>query len=131
EAKNDEGKPWKSADHAGKSILVVYFYPADFTSGCRVQAQKFRDNMNQLIDKGVKVVGISGDAVTNHELVKKMEQLNFTLLADTDGGVAKKFGVPLGKGGEVRPREAKNQPLKHTAANPLLLNPTAPPPPRT
>ncbi len=31
QAKTDEGKTWKSADHVGKKILVVYFYPADFT----------------------------------------------------------------------------------------------------
>ena len=45
-AADDQGKPWKSASFVGKKYLVVYFFPADFTSGCRAQAQKFRDNMN-------------------------------------------------------------------------------------
>jgi peroxiredoxin Q/BCP len=27
------GKPWKSADHVGKKILVVYFFPAAMTGG--------------------------------------------------------------------------------------------------
>jgi hypothetical protein len=30
---DDQGKPWKSADHVGKKILVLWFYPADLTGG--------------------------------------------------------------------------------------------------
>ena len=33
EALDDAGKAWKSEDHVGKKILVVYFFPAAFT-GC-------------------------------------------------------------------------------------------------
>jgi peroxiredoxin Q/BCP len=104
-ATDDQGKVWKSADLVGKKYVVVYFFPADFTSGCRAQAQKFRDNMNALNEKGIVFVGVSGDTVFTHALFKKTEKLNFTLLADEDGAVAKKFGVPLGKGGEVRAKD--------------------------
>jgi len=109
-ATDHQGKEWKSADLVGKKFVVVYFFPAAFTSGCRAQAQKFRDNMNALTEKGVVVVGVSGDTVATQELFKKMEMLNFTLLADEDGSVAKQFGVPLGKGGEVRIKDGTGQP---------------------
>jgi peroxiredoxin Q/BCP len=33
EATNDEGKTWKSDDHVGKKIVVVYFFPVAFTGG--------------------------------------------------------------------------------------------------
>ena len=33
EASDDTGKAWKSEDHVGKKILVVYFFPAAFTGG--------------------------------------------------------------------------------------------------
>jgi peroxiredoxin Q/BCP len=33
EAQDDTGKAWKSSDHVGKKILVVYFFPAAFTGG--------------------------------------------------------------------------------------------------
>lgn len=92
---DDEGKPWKSEDHVGKKIVVVYFYPADCTGGCTKQAQGFRDDLKALTEKGVEVVGVSGDSVDNHKLFKKKESLNFTLLADEDGSVAKAFGVPV------------------------------------
>ena len=57
--------------------------------------------MKTLADKDVEVIGVSGDSVENHQIFKKAEDLNFTLLADEDGAVAKKFGVPLGPGGTV------------------------------
>jgi peroxiredoxin Q/BCP len=96
---DDQGKPWKSADHVGKKILVVYFYPADLTGGCTKQACGFRDDAKKLADMGVEVVGISGDSVKNHQLFKKVHNLNFTLLADEKGDVAKKFGVKVNPGG--------------------------------
>ena len=38
---------------------------------------------------------MSGDSVENHQLFKKDQKLNFTLLADETGAVAKEFGVPF------------------------------------
>jgi peroxiredoxin Q/BCP len=101
ESTDDQGKSWKSTDHVGKKIVVLYFYPADLTCGCTAQACGFRDDMKQLTDKNVEVIGVSGDAVKNHQIFKKVHNLNFTLLADEDGSVAKKFGVPVQKGGEI------------------------------
>jgi peroxiredoxin len=103
-ATDDQGKPWKTTDLVGKKFVVVYFFPADFTSGCRAQAQRFRDNMNALNEKGIEIIGISGDSVITHAHFKKAEKLNFTLLADEDGSIAKQFGVPLGKAAKFAPR---------------------------
>jgi peroxiredoxin Q/BCP len=102
---DDQGRLWKSSAVA-KKYLVVYFYPGDFTPGCIRQAQNFRDNMNKLVAQGVEVVGISGDGARTHQMFKQAQKLNFTLLADEDGALAKKFGVPVGKGGEVRVKDA-------------------------
>lgn len=121
ECRDDRDRSWTSADHVGKQIIVIYFYPADFTPGCMAQALKFRDSMNQLVEKGVLVIGVSGDSVANHELFKKEFKLNFTLLADEEGSLAKKFGVPLSKGGEVRPRDEKNKPILDADGKQLVL----------
>ena len=104
ESTDENGEPWKLSDHIGKKFVVVYFYPADFTTGCTKQAEAWRDNMNALNDAGLEVVGISGDSVKNHKLFKDAWKLNFTLLADEKAQIAKKFGVPVSKGGRVRPR---------------------------
>jgi peroxiredoxin Q/BCP len=94
EVSDDQGKTWKSSDHFGKKIVVVYFYPADMTGGCTAQACAFRDDLGKLADKDVEVVGVSGDTVESHKLFKKAHNLNFPLLADVDGKVADAFGVP-------------------------------------
>jgi thioredoxin-dependent peroxiredoxin len=111
EAFADSGKLWRSKDQADRWIRVVYFYPADFTSGCSKQAEQWRDNMHKLAQQCVEVLGISGDSIESHKLFKEHQQLNFTLLADTDGSVAKQFGVPISKGGRVLPRDADRKPL--------------------
>jgi peroxiredoxin Q/BCP len=105
------GNPWNSADHVGKKYVVVYFYPGDFTPGCTAQARIFRDNMNKLTDKGITVVGVSGDTVKTHQMFTKAQQLNFTLLADEDGSLAKLFGVPLSKGADVKTKDADGKPV--------------------
>jgi peroxiredoxin Q/BCP len=97
EAKDDQGKLWKSSDVVGKKIVVVYFYPADFTGGCTKQACGFRDDFKALVDKGVVVVGVSGDSVKTHAAFKQEHMLSFALLADEDGTLAYKFGVPFAK----------------------------------
>ena len=120
EAPDDLGQPWKSADHVGKKYVVVYFFPGDFTPGCTAQAQHFRDAMNKLNDEGVEVVGVSGDAVQTHQLFKKAQKLNFTLLSDEEGRLAGAFGVPVGKGAEVKTKDADGQPL--TVKRPLTAS---------
>src|SRR5205807_3345383 len=112
EATDDQGKTWKSSDHVGKNVVVVYFYPADLTGGCTKQACGFRDDAQKLADKGAEVVGISGDSVSNHQLFKKVHKLNFTLLADEDGAVAKKFGVPLGEGRVFKTKDLDGNPVE-------------------
>lgn len=93
-AQDDSGKQWKSSEHYGKKIVVVYFYPADCTGGCTKQAIGFTKDAKTLSDLGVEVVGVSGDSVRNHQLFKKLNSLNFTLLADEKGEVANAFGAP-------------------------------------
>lgn len=97
-ALDDTGKKWKSEDHVGKNIVVVYFYPADLTGGCTKQACGFRDDLGALKEQGVEVVGVSGNSVADHQVFKKVHELNFALLADTEGKVASAFGVPTGEG---------------------------------
>lgn len=101
ESVDDQGKPFKSTDVIGKKIVVLYFYPADLTGGCTKQACGYRDDIEQLSGKGVEVIGVSGDSPENHRLFKKVHKLNFTLLADEKGEVAKKFGIPVAIGNKT------------------------------
>lgn len=102
---DDQGATWKSSDHLGKKYIVVYFYPGDFTPGCTAQAKKFQDNMTKLYDQGAEVVGVSGDSAKTHALFKETYKLSFTLVADEKGNLAKRFGVPVGPGGDVKTKD--------------------------
>ena len=113
EARDDRDRSWKSADVVGKKWLVVYFYPGDFTPGCMAQARAFAAGMNKLTELGVEVVGVSGDSVLTHAAFKAAMKLDFTLLADEDGGVAKRFGVPVGKGGTVKAKDVAGKPVEY------------------
>ena len=98
---SDEGKVWRSTDHTGDNILVIFFYPAAMTGGCTAQACSFRDNRTKLTELGAEVVGISGDPISNLELFRRANNLNFPLLSDTDGKIAGLFGVPTRGGGSI------------------------------
>jgi len=101
EAVDDQGRSWKMSDHLRINYLVVYFYPAAFTGGCTAQACSYRDLNKELAMMNASVVGISGDEVKNLSLFKQEHNLNFTLLSDQDGEIAKIFGVTLNDGGTI------------------------------
>jgi peroxiredoxin Q/BCP len=68
--------------------------------------------MHKLTEKGVEVIGVSGDSIKTHELFKKAQMLNFTLLADEHGTVLKQFGVPVGPGATVKAKGADGNPFE-------------------
>ncbi len=73
--------------------LILYFYPKDNTPGCTVEACDFRDNLNVLVSKGYKVVGVSPDSINSHRKFKEKYNLNFPLLSDPDKKVAEAYGA--------------------------------------
>jgi peroxiredoxin Q/BCP len=93
ESKDQDGKAWKLADHVGKQVVLLYFYPKDDTPGCTKQACGLRDRMGDLKKDKVEVVGVSFDSSESHQKFIAKHNLNFTLLADTDGKIADAYGV--------------------------------------
>ena len=89
---DESGKEQKVSDYIGRK-LVVYFYPKDNTPGCTAEACSLRDGMDDLVDAGYAVVGISADSVSSHLRFKEKQQLNFPLVADVDKSTIKAFGV--------------------------------------
>ena len=97
----DDGSTWNVKDYIGKKLLVIYFYPGAMTGGCTKQACAYRDHQAEINSTDAIVVGISGDNVQSLKLFKKADDLNFTLLSDTKGEIAAKFGVPIRSGGKI------------------------------
>ncbi len=101
-AVSDDGSTWDVSKYLGDKYIVVYFYPAAMTGGCTKQACSYRDHKEDLQTAGVVVIGVSGDNAENLKLFKQAENLNFSLLADEKGDIARSFGVPLTDGGAIK-----------------------------
>src|SRR6266850_7333041 len=95
EGKDQDGKTWKLADEIGKKVVLLYFYPKDDTPGCTKEACGFRDQMDDLKKEKVEVIGVSFDSPESHQKFISKFNLNFPLLADTDGKIAEAYGVKM------------------------------------
>ena len=71
----------KLSDYRGRNV-VLYFYPADDTSGCTKEACNFRDDYSIYEKAGIVILGVSPDDVKSHVKFKNKYQLPFPLLAD-------------------------------------------------
>jgi len=71
---------------------VVYFYPADDTPGCTVEACEFRDANDTITERGADVWGISPQGASSKRSFREKFGLPFLLLADTDHAVADAWG---------------------------------------
>jgi peroxiredoxin Q/BCP len=92
---DQDGKSFNLADHVGKKTVLLYFYPKDFTGGCTKEACGFRDRMADLSKDNVEVVGVSYDSADSHKQFIAKYNLNFTLIADTDGKITDAYGVKI------------------------------------
>jgi peroxiredoxin Q/BCP len=89
---DENGKVHKLADYKGKTI-VLYFYPADDTPGCTLEACNFRDDYLKYKAAGAVILGVSPDDEGSHEKFKKKFSLPFPLLADDGHKLCEKYGV--------------------------------------
>lgn len=78
------------SDYKGQKV-ILYFYPKDNTSGCTKQACGFSERMPQIRSKGAVVLGVSRDSVNSHKNFETKQNLNFTILSDTDRKVIEAY----------------------------------------
>lgn len=99
-ATTQAGKDIQLSSLAGKPV-VLYFYPKDFTSGCTLEAQNFRDTYADFETEGATIIGVSLDSVDSHKKFADKHDLPFVLVSDPDGAIAAKYGVST-EGGYAR-----------------------------
>jgi peroxiredoxin Q/BCP len=90
---DQSNNPVRLAELVKENIVVLYFYPADFTGGCTLEACSFRDNYEAFTDAGATVVGVSKDSVESHKRFAERHRLPFILLSDEDGAVHNQYGI--------------------------------------
>jgi len=89
---NESGDKVSLEDFKGKKV-VLYFYPKDNTPGCTAQACNLRDNLEEFTSKNYVIIGVSADSETSHQKFISKQNLNFSLIADTDKSVIYAYGV--------------------------------------
>jgi peroxiredoxin Q/BCP len=73
--------------------VVLFFYPAAMSLSCTKESTHFRDLQGEFAELGAQLVGISMDSFELQAQFARKNGINFPLLADVDGVVARQFGV--------------------------------------
>jgi peroxiredoxin len=72
--------------------VVLYFYPAAFTSGCTVEAHDFAEATDKFKEMGATVIGISHDSIeTLNKFAVSECRSKFAVAADKDLSIAKAY----------------------------------------
>jgi peroxiredoxin Q/BCP len=84
------------ADALKKGPVVLYFYPAAFTTGCTIEAHEFADAIAQYNALGATVVGVSHDPLDKLQKFSVSEcRSKFAVAADTQQTVEKAYDSVL------------------------------------
>jgi peroxiredoxin len=79
-----------------KGPVVLYFYPAAFTSGCTLEAHDFADHIDDFKKYGATVIGVSGDDIEKLDKFSVSEcRSKFAVASDKDLKIAKSYDAVL------------------------------------
>ncbi len=97
---DQDGRDVSLSELLGAGLLILYFYPADFTPGCTREACMIRDLHADIQQFGFAVAGVSPQRPETHRAFRAKYRLPFPLLSDRDKSVARMYEVvgPLGLG---------------------------------
>ena len=89
----DDGRSARCSQLLQDGPAVVFFYPKAFTPGCTAESCHFRDLATEFADLGAQRIGVSRDNATTQGRFRAENQLDFPLVADSDGAVSRAFGA--------------------------------------
>ncbi len=92
------GKPFTFAltDALKSGPVVLYFYPAAFTSGCTVEAHEFAEATEKFKALGATVIGVSHDSIDTLNKFSVSECRNkFAVASDADQKISKAYDATL------------------------------------
>jgi peroxiredoxin len=90
--KDGDGNDWSLSGQKGK-MVVLLFYPGDYTPVCTAQLCSVRDHWSEYQATGAEVVGISTDTVESHQGFAETNQLPLRLLSDPDRKVSETYDM--------------------------------------
>ena len=91
ELQSTSGELYSTSNLSRNTIL--YFYPADGTEGCTIQAKGFSIVYETLADLGLDIVGVSPDTISAHDKFRLDENIPFHLLYDEGAALCVKLNL--------------------------------------
>lgn len=88
-----EGGSFRLSEHRGKSNVVLFFYPGDFTPVCTKEACGFRDMFSELQAKDTLILGVSDDSDASHAKFAAAYKIEYPLVSDPEHALAKQYGA--------------------------------------
>lgn len=95
---DETGTDRSLSDFLASGPVVLFFYPAAMTAGCTKESCHFRDLAAEFAALGAQRLGISPDEVSKQHEFSARHGFDYPLLSDTEGTVARMFGVRRGFG---------------------------------
>jgi peroxiredoxin len=84
------------ADALKQGPVVLYFYPAAFTSGCTVEAHEFAEATPKFKALGATVIGVSEDGIAKLDKFSTLEcRSAFPVASDASGTVMHEYDAVL------------------------------------
>jgi peroxiredoxin len=93
------------AEALKKGPVVLYFYPAAFTSGCTIEAHDFAEATDSYRALGASVIGVSRDDIETLQKFSVSECRNkFAVASDRDQRIMKSYDAVLASNPEYADR---------------------------
>ena len=87
---------FKLSDALKKGPVVLYFYPAAFTTGCTIEAHDFAEATEKFEAMGATVIGVSHDDIATLDKFSVSEcRSKFAVAADPDLKIIKSYDTKL------------------------------------
>jgi thioredoxin-dependent peroxiredoxin len=93
DAPTQSGARVRLSSYLARGPVVLFFYPKAMTPGCTRENCHFRDLAAQFDTLGATRLGISADDVDRQAKFAAKYDLDFELLSDADGSIARAYGV--------------------------------------
>ena len=89
---DENGNKVRLSELRGQPVVLI-FYPFDWSGTCTKEMCSMRDTWPEWAGTGARVFGVSRDSRYSHRAWKEHLGLDYSLLADLTGDVAKQYGA--------------------------------------